>query len=167
MQHDVILHPIYFNAELEKTIRRKLMIDVEGHCFGQRGFVIIVTTITNIGPGVLSTDANCGMVNYSVKFKAVVYRPFKGEVLEAVVKQVNKVGIFAEVGPLSCFVSHNSIPEGFSYNTEFNPHSYRNEKDCLAIACGDPIRIKVVGTRIDASGIFAIGTVMDDFLGPM
>jgi DNA-directed RNA polymerase II subunit RPB7 len=31
---------------------------------------------------------------------AVVFRPFKGEVLDAVVTTVNKMGFFAEVGPL-------------------------------------------------------------------
>jgi len=42
-----------------------------------------------------------------VKYKAIVFRPFKGEVLDAVVKQINKVGMFAEIGPLSCFISHH------------------------------------------------------------
>lgn len=28
---------------------------------------------------------------YNVKYKAIVFRPFKGEVLDAVVTQVNKV----------------------------------------------------------------------------
>ena len=30
----------------------------------------------------------------------MVFRPFKGEVLDAVVETVNKMGFFAEVGPL-------------------------------------------------------------------
>lgn len=29
----------------------------------------------------------------------------------------------------------------------------------------DEIRVKVIGTRVDASDIFAIGTLMDDYLG--
>jgi hypothetical protein len=32
-----------------------------------------------------------GYVVYPVKYKAIVFRPFKGEVLDAVVRQVNKV----------------------------------------------------------------------------
>ncbi len=28
-----------------------------------------------------------------------------------------------------------------------------------------PSRLKIVGTRVDASDIFAIGTLMDDYLG--
>ena len=34
-----------------------------------------------------------------------MFRPFKGEVLDAIVTKVNKVGMFTQIGPLSCFVS--------------------------------------------------------------
>jgi len=39
--------------------------------------------------------------------QAIVFRPFKGEVLDAIVSQVNKVGLFTQIGPLSCFVSRH------------------------------------------------------------
>lgn len=91
------------------------------------GFVIAVTTIDSIGSGLVLPGQ--GFVVYPVKYKAIVFRPFKGEVLDAVVTQVNKVnfiqiffkrnlqvvirfvifqvGIFADIGPLSCFISHH------------------------------------------------------------
>ena len=53
------------------------------------GFVIAVTTIDNIGAGMIQPGR--GFVLYPVKYKAIVFRPFKGEVLDAVVTQVNKV----------------------------------------------------------------------------
>lgn len=81
---------------------------------------------------VFSFQPGQGFVVYPVKYKAIVFRPFKGEVLDAVVTQVNKVkqncdhnvrdmlrkqlhytkihlqvGMFAEIGPLSCFISHH------------------------------------------------------------
>ena len=56
---------------------------------GFRGFVIAVTTIDNIGAGVIQPGR--GFVLYPVKYKAIVFRPFKGEVVDAVVTQVNKV----------------------------------------------------------------------------
>ena len=33
-----------------------------------------------------------------MRFNAIVFRPFKGEVFDAVVTQVNKLGFFAQVG---------------------------------------------------------------------
>ena len=53
------------------------------------GFVIAVTTIDNIGAGLILPGQ--GFVVYPVKYKAIVFRPFKGEILDAVVRQVNKV----------------------------------------------------------------------------
>lgn len=55
------------------------------------GFVIAVTTIDNIGAGVIQPGR--GFVLYPVKYRAIVFRPFKGEVVDAVVTQVNKVWI--------------------------------------------------------------------------
>lgn len=52
--------------------------------------MIAVTTIDNIGAGLIQPGR--GFVIYPVKYKAIVFRPFKGEVLDAVVTQVNKVG---------------------------------------------------------------------------
>lgn len=57
------------------------------------GFVIAVTTIDSIGAGLIQPGQ--GFVVYPVKYKAIVFRPFKGEVLDAIVTQVNKVFLFS------------------------------------------------------------------------
>ena len=49
--------------------------------------MIAVTTIDNIGAGLIQPGQ--GFVVYPVKYKAIVFRPFKGEVLDAVVTQVS------------------------------------------------------------------------------
>lgn len=64
------------------------------------GFVIAVTTIDNIGAGHIQPSR--GFVIYPVKYKAIVFRPFKGEVLDAVVTQVNKV----KHGKLNLWIAH-------------------------------------------------------------
>lgn len=48
-----------------------------------------MTTIDSIGAGLILPGQ--GFVVYPVKYKAIVFRPFKGEVFDAVVRQVNKV----------------------------------------------------------------------------
>lgn len=61
--------------------------------------MIAVTTIDNIGAGVIQPGR--GFVLYPVKYKAIVFRPFKGEVVDAVVTQVNKVrGLMYNEGQL-------------------------------------------------------------------
>ncbi|GLH00707.1 Uncharacterized protein GBIM_07000 [Gryllus bimaculatus] len=178
LEHEILLHPRYFGPQLLETVKQKLYTEVEGTCTGKYGFVIAVTTIDNIGSGLIQPGQ--GFVVYPVKYKAIVFRPFKGEVLDAVVTQVNKVGMFAEIGPLSCFISHHvvrmafvqqilvlfqSIPADMQFCPNSNPPCYKSKEEDVAITQDDEIRLKIVGTRVDASGIFAIGTLMDDYLG--
>lgn len=82
-------------------------------CFPFRyGFVIAVTTIDNIGAGVIQPGR--GFVLYPVKYKAIVFRPFKGEVVDAVVTQVNKVrdiwGVWCGLSPKLATTSPSCDP---------------------------------------------------------
>ena len=81
----------HLDLVLDYTLNRLPITDagfpqVEGTCTGKYGFVISVTTIDNIGAGLIQPGR--GFVVYPVKYKAIVFRPFKGEVLDAVVTQV-------------------------------------------------------------------------------
>ena len=71
------------------------------------GFVIAVTTIDNIGAGLIQPGR--GFVVYPVKYKAIVFRPFKGEVLDAVVTQVNKVRFRQRSNIISSVVCHRLV----------------------------------------------------------
>lgn len=185
LEHEVLLHPRYFGPQLLETVKQKLYTEVEGTCTGKYGFVIAVTLIDNIGPGLILPGQ--GFVVYPVKYKAIVFRPFKGEVLDAVVTQVNKVGMFAEIGPLSCFISHHvsinrihfywqyvpsnyifyinisfqSIPADMQFCPNFNPPCYKSKDEDVVIQADDEIRLKIVGTRVDASGIVSFNYYVD------
>ena len=87
LDHEIMLAPRYFGPQLMDTVKQKLFTEVEGTCTGKYGFVIAVTTIDNIGAGLIQPGQ--GFVVYPVKYKAIVFRPFKHEVLDAVVTQVH------------------------------------------------------------------------------
>jgi DNA-directed RNA polymerase II subunit RPB7 len=59
-------------------------------CSGRHGFVVAITGVEDIGKGLIREGT--GYVTFPVKYQCVVFRPFKGEILEAVVTMVNKVG---------------------------------------------------------------------------
>ncbi|GKV44968.1 hypothetical protein SLEP1_g52103 [Rubroshorea leprosula] len=67
-------------------------------CSGQHGFVVAITGIENIAKGLIRDGT--GFVTFPVKCQCVVFRPFRGKILEAVVTMVNKKGFFAEAGPV-------------------------------------------------------------------
>ncbi|KAF3822173.1 hypothetical protein GH733_007547 [Mirounga leonina] len=136
LEHEILLHPRYFGPNLLNTVKQKLF-----------------------------TEPGRGFVLYPVKYKAIVFRPFKGEVVDAVVTQVNKVGLFTEIGPMSCFISRHSIPSEMEFDPNSNPPCYKTMDEDIVIQQDDEIRLKIVGTRVDKNDIFAIGSLMDDYLG--
>ncbi|KAJ3546681.1 hypothetical protein NMY22_g1948 [Coprinellus aureogranulatus] len=122
-------------------LESKLYADVEGTCSGQFGYIIAVVSILDIGKGM----------------------PFKGEVVDGVVNNVNKMGFFADVGPLTVFVSHQLIHPDMRFDPNSNPPSFASEDQI--IEKNTRVRLKIVGTRVDATEIFAIGTIKEDHLG--
>uniref|UniRef100_H0ZW33 DNA-directed RNA polymerase subunit n=1 Tax=Taeniopygia guttata TaxID=59729 RepID=H0ZW33_TAEGU len=151
LEHEILLHPRYFGPNLLNTVKQKLFTEVEGTCTGKYGFVIAVTTIDNVGAGVIQPGR--GFVLYPVRYKAIVFRPFKGEVVDAVVTQVNKVGLFTEIGPMSCFISRHSIPSEMEFDPNSNPPCYKTVDEDIVIQQDDEIRLKIVGTRVDKNDI--------------
>ena len=158
----MVLHPRYFGPQLTNIVKEKLYQEVEGTCSSAFGYIIQVTCIDQIGFGILNRDI--GMAHYEIKYKAIVFRPCKGEVIDAIVQQVNKLGIFVSAGALTCFINRHSIPPHYSFQAEI-PHCYKSENDDFAIVAEEKIRVKIIGVRTDMSGMFAIGTLMDDYLG--
>uniref|UniRef100_A0A5F4VT49 DNA-directed RNA polymerase subunit n=2 Tax=Callithrix jacchus TaxID=9483 RepID=A0A5F4VT49_CALJA len=161
-EHKILVYPRYFGPNLLNTVKQKFFTEVEGTCTGKYGFVIAITTIDNIGAGVIQPGR--GFLLYPVKYKAIVFRPFKSEVVDAIVTQVNKVGLFTEIGPMSCFISRHSIPSEMEFDPNSNPPCYKTTDEDIVIQQDDEIRLKTVGTRVDKNDIFAIGSLMDDYL---
>ncbi len=102
-------------------LESKLYADVEGTCLGSFGYIIAVVSILDIGKGMVLSGS--GQAEFITRYRAIVFKPFKGEVVDGVVTNVNKVrlllfcpvnsalstlkmGFFAECGPLTVFVSH-------------------------------------------------------------
>ncbi len=62
----------------------------------------------NIQMGTIEFDT--GFANVLVVYRAICFRPFVNEVLDAAVSHVTELGFFAEVGPLEVFVSRLVSP---------------------------------------------------------
>nr|GEU58379.1 DNA-directed RNA polymerase II subunit RPB7 [Tanacetum cinerariifolium] len=100
------LHPHHFGRELREKLVSNLMKDVEGTCNGRDDFVVTITGIEDIGKG--SIRDGTGFVTFPVKYSCFVFLPFKGEILEATVTTVNKMGFFVEAGLVQIFVSNHA-----------------------------------------------------------
>ncbi|CAN6662432.1 DNA-directed RNA polymerase II subunit Rpb7p [Trichomonascus vanleenenianus] len=157
------LHPSYFGPQMNQYLKSKLLQDVEGTCTGQFGYIICVMEGMEIDVGKGRVIPGSGSAEFEVKYRAIVWRPFKGEVVDAIVTNVNKMGFFADVGPLSVFVSSHLIPADMTFNPSANPPAYVSEEQ--SIEKGSHVRLKIVGVRADVGRMFAIGSIKEDYLG--
>ena len=72
-------------------LESKLYADVEGTCSGAFGYIIAVVSILDIGKGMVISGS--GQAEFITRYRAIVFKPFKGEVVDGVVNNVNKVWI--------------------------------------------------------------------------
>ncbi|GAA6023566.1 hypothetical protein JCM10207_005716 [Rhodosporidiobolus poonsookiae] len=168
LTQDLIMHPSYFNPALTAHLSTELRRQVEGSCSGRLGYVIAVTEeLVSAGGHHRGRIMEDGQAVFSMRYRAIVYRPFRGEVVDGVVTNVNKMGIFVDVGPLQCFISTHLVPPDFAFDPNANPPCFSSTEDTMLIQKSTKIRLKIVGTRVDATEIFAIGTIKEDYLGPL
>jgi len=77
---------------------------------------------------------------------------------------VLQMGFFAEAGPVQIFVSNHLIPDDMEFQSGDVPN-YTTSDGSVKIQKESEVRLKIIGTRVDATEIFCIGTIKDDFLG--
>lgn len=130
MTHTVTLPPEYFAANLNDLVRYALYRQLEGQCHGPCGYIVAIVSVEGVSAGIIRESSGglltcqhslalAATASYEVAFKAVLYRPFKGEVCDAIIRTVNKMGFFGEIGPVQVFVSNHLLGEGW----EFDGHS--------------------------------------------
>lgn len=158
------LHPRDFGKNIEKTILTQLRLKIEGKCTGRYGYTITISRLVNVDKGRLHEDS--GFCHFPVTYLAVIFRPFKNEILPAYVTLVNQNGIFAKAGPLEIFVDNKLMPDDLKYTAPADglPTYYSEEED-VRIKQGSPIRVKIIGIRQALKEISAVGTIKGDFLG--
>ncbi|KAI8869575.1 hypothetical protein GQ42DRAFT_27053 [Ramicandelaber brevisporus] len=161
LHHKVILEPAFCGPRLRDHITAKLYSEVEGKCSGKYGYIITIVNVLNYGTGRILPGR--GMVEFDVEYHAIVFKPFKNEVLDATVGRVNKIGFFAEVGPLEIFVSNYLMPPSMKFNPDAATPCYQS--DTQVIERGSHVRVKIVGIHFDATEIIASGTIREDYLG--
>lgn len=76
LERQVTLHPSYFGKNMHELVTGKLLKDVEGTCTG-RYFIITIMDTFNISEGRILPGS--GLAEFTVGYRAVVWRPFKGE----------------------------------------------------------------------------------------
>lgn len=76
LEKTITLHPSYFGPHMRDYLIHKLLTDVEGTCTG-RYYIICVLDAYNMSMGKILPGS--GVAEFTISYRAVVWRPFKGE----------------------------------------------------------------------------------------
>ncbi|CCC04953.1 RNA polymerase Rpb7 [Copromyces sp. CBS 386.78] len=161
LERRVTLHPSYFGRNMHELVTTKLVKDVEGTCAGDY-YIIAIMDAFDVSEGRILPGN--GLAEFTVKYRAVVWRPFKGEVVDAIVFSINPHGFFCQAGPLSIFVSSHLMPEEIHFDPNATPPQFTNNAD-MVIEPGTHVRVKIGGLRTELGEMYAIGSINGDFLG--
>ncbi|KAL8433066.1 hypothetical protein Efla_006265 [Eimeria flavescens] len=162
----VALRPAQLGPEYLSCVEALLRQQVEGKCLQSVGYVVCVIRVLQNMPGRIQDST--GFVVVAAKYQAIVFKPFKEEVLDAVITDVNKLGLFAQCGPLKVFVSRASLASSYTFQAMQEEEAVPSFSDgAVALRTGGEIRLKLLGVRFDASQIFAVATINADYLGPV
>ncbi|KAE8417559.1 RNA polymerase Rpb7 [Aspergillus pseudocaelatus] len=157
----ITLHPSYFGPNVREYLINRLNEEEEGRCTGDH-FVICVMDMVDIGEGRVLPSS--GQAEYTIKYRAIIWKPFRGETVDAIVTSVKPTGIFTLAGPLSVFIARKNIPSDIKWEPNTVPPQYTDHADQV-IEKGTSLRLKILGVKPDVAAINAIGTIKEDYLG--
>jgi len=163
LEKTISLHPSYFGPLIRKHIHEKLLKEEEGSSTGKYTVVCVLDGF-ELSEGLVVPGT--GFAEYTVHYKAIVWKPYKNEVIDGVVSSVVRAGFFVDCGSLQTFVSASMIPKDIKFDANATPQQWTNGSDQL-IEKGTSVRIKLKGLRSEVDKVYSIGTMKEDYLGPL
>jgi DNA-directed RNA polymerase II subunit RPB7 len=159
--------PEYLGKKLSTHLLALLKRAVEGSFNNRFGYLVKVLTVDKYGEGKVQDGS--GDVMFQLSYKALVFMPYKGEVVDAVVTQVMEVGFMAAVGPLGLFVSSDKILDRYRLELDAKPHArWANTQDSTChIQISTDVRLKIIGIRVIGNEMIGVCEMAENYLGPV
>lgn len=161
LEREISIHPSFLGANIHDFLGKKLYEDMEGSCNGEY-YIICIMDINHISAG--KVQPGTGVAEFTIYYRAILWKPFKGEAVDCVVTGVKAQGLFCEAGPLSVFVSKIHLPHGYKYNPDATPVQYSGV-DGETIEKGTAVRVQLIGIRTDVTNLLAIGRMSAGWFG--
>lgn len=162
-EQPILMSPSCLYKDLQALIKAKLIEKVLGSVSEKYGYIVCVIKVDEPNDGkILDTS---GDVLFNVRYRAVVMKPFPGEVIDGVIQDVDKYGVHVEVGPIKVFISHSNFPSDFEYNENQNCYFSKSQNDKLAI--DTEVRFRISNVQFAENNFRPIGIMNEDYLGPL
>ncbi|KAL0266068.1 UNVERIFIED_CONTAM: hypothetical protein PYX00_011785 [Menopon gallinae] len=104
IKQSLLLEPCAYSYDIEQTLNNRLVSMVEGSCSGSYGYIISVLSVLSISEGLVQ---HTGHTIFEIRYKALTLNVSKGDVVDAMVSETNRMGIFATIGPVACYVQRH------------------------------------------------------------
>lgn len=130
--------------DINNVIKQKLQGRVEGVCY-EDGFIIKGSSqIIKRSPGRVISHNKKGGIQYTITYKAKIISPSQGDVYDAVISNINKMGAIAFIQLKEQDTEEDSpviiiIPKNYFEGTQLNIDDLTKKQK---------IKIEVVGSRI-------------------
>ena len=166
IKYEIQLAPRYLGAQLLDHVRLRVSAELEGQCVGKHGYIIKVMELKEdsfvVDQALIDNDT--GAVTTIVECEVLVLRPFRYEVVDAIVIDTNPEGILTAVGPVRIFVSKMSMGTELLFD-ENTGDRWVSEDGRVEIRDGVVVRLRIMGLEISDGKMAAVGTIKEPFLG--
>lgn len=116
LEHRIDLHPSYLGGQALDYVMTRLYEEVEGQNMGIMMIISIIDIADISEPKIVP---GTGEAQYDISYRAIIFRPFRGEVVDGLVSSVVSNGFFVDVAGLSVFVS-KAVSSGQEQELERN-----------------------------------------------
>jgi DNA-directed RNA polymerase II subunit RPB7 len=162
-EQPIIMPPNCLYKDLRNLLKARLIERVQGSVSEKYGYVICVLNVDDSSSGkVLDTT---GDVLFNMRYRAVVMKPFEGEIMDGVIEKVDKYGVQVGVGPFRVFISNSQFPPDFEYNESNNTYVSKTQNDKLAV--DSEVRFRIIGVQFENNEFHPTGTMNEHYLGPL
>lgn len=102
LEHRINLHPSFLGGQAQEFVLNRLYEEVEGQNMGSLMIISIIDVLDISEPKIVP---GTGEAQYDISYRAIIFRPFRGEVVDGLVTSVVNNGFFVDVAGLNVFVS--------------------------------------------------------------
>ncbi|MFC1454582.1 DNA-directed RNA polymerase [Candidatus Undinarchaeota archaeon] len=157
IQDNVRVPPSKFGSNLEGTILNVLKQQYEGYLNKELGLVVSVTSIENVGEGVVRPGD--GSAHYDTTFNLISFMPQQNEIVLGKVIEIVEFGAFVTLGAIDGLVHVSQVTDDFlSYDEKGRKLVGKESKK--SVIEGDMLRARIVALSMKKSQNQKVGLTM-------
>merc|ERR1711935_482031 len=134
--------------------------EIEGNCIPGVGCVVLLIQVLHRELG--HVQPGTGHVKVPVKYRALVFKPLVGEVMDTVITECSELGILSTCGPLQTFVTLSHLG-----NFTYDNGSWVDRETNMVLKPNVEVRQRITGVKYQVHMIAAVGVIDQDYLGPL